>query len=293
MSISFRACELTSVGVLPSTLKKVTAPDSSGDPSDVAHLDVAENELQDLGELGPFDGLLSLDASHNNIETLAAAHLAPNLRHLNASYNRLESATGLGALSRLVELNLGYNLLSSVAELEGLTGLRVLLLAGNRLSALHGLAGMRDLELLDLRHNYVRTPSSATPRRAAADRPRLAPGEQAARRPPARAERLPPHPLPRRQPCRQAEHLPRGCGRPGAATPPSLSLRKPFQPTHSCRSFPHSSSSTTCARPRIRYAVPTRTAYDHSSRPRAPPARRMSHPSVAASCRRSARRRRA
>ena len=252
MSISFRACELTSVGVLPSTLKKATAPDSSADPSDVAHLDVAENELQDLGELGLFDGLLSLDASHNNIETLAAAPLAPNLRHLNASYNRLESATGLRALSRLVELNLGYNLLSSITELEGLIGLRVLLLAGNRLSALHGLAGMRDLELLDLRHNYVRTPSFAPPPVAQPPTGRIF--HQVSKLHDVRLLAL-----------NASLHTLSLAGNPVAklstfrgavvdqAPPPApLSSRKPFPQTHSWRSFPHSSSSITCARPRIR-----------------------------------------
>lgn len=123
-------------------------------PFDVSHLDLAENELEDVDGLVAFGSLVSLDLAHNNV-SLAPSGLAASMLHLNLGYNRLEHVGAIASLTSLVELNLGYNLLTSLAPLEALAQLQVLLLAGNRVETLDGLAPLYHLELLDVRHNYV------------------------------------------------------------------------------------------------------------------------------------------
>ena len=157
LSVSFRACQLQSAAGLAAALSQAAQPTGgSVSPADVGHLDLAENELQQLDELQPFECLLSLDASHNSVERMVA--LPPSLMHLNVAYNRLESAATVGGLTCMVELNLGYNLLTDVQPIEALTQLQVLLLAGNRISTLQGLTSLQALEVLDLKFNYIERP---------------------------------------------------------------------------------------------------------------------------------------
>jgi hypothetical protein len=153
LSISFRSCQLTSLSVLQGALKQAGAGGSAVSATDVAHLDLAENELTAVREIAPFGRLLSLDVSHNNIESLAG--LPRTLVHLNASYNRLESFEGVGELTALVELNLSYNLLTDLSAVEPLAALQVLLVGGNRISSLVGLTSLTRLELLDAKFNYI------------------------------------------------------------------------------------------------------------------------------------------
>ena len=153
LSISFRSCQLQGLVSLHDALAHAQSGDGQVAPSDVMHLDVAENEVELTAGLQPFTQLLSLDLSHNNVEELA--QLPSAMLHLNASYNRVQSAEGAGRLTQLVELNLGYNLITSLQPLERLTHLQVLLAAGNRIGSLHGLSSMGMLECLDLKCNYV------------------------------------------------------------------------------------------------------------------------------------------
>ena len=152
-SISFRSCQLSSLSVLPNALRQAGEAGTAVDPTDVAHLDLAENEVERVEELHVFTKLLSVDVSHNNVDVLS--RLPPSLLHLNAAYNRLESMDGVQGLSRLVELNLSYNLLTTLQPVEHLTQLQVLLAGGNRISSLIGLTALSSLELLDMRYNYV------------------------------------------------------------------------------------------------------------------------------------------
>ena len=66
LSISFRSCELTGLGVLKDALRQTGADGASSvAPSDVRHLDLAENELTGIDELRAFSRAMSLDVSHN------------------------------------------------------------------------------------------------------------------------------------------------------------------------------------------------------------------------------------
>jgi len=155
LSISFRACDLSTLGRVGEAMRTAAAPgESAVAPRDVAHLDLAENELEDVDGLSAFSSLISLGLAHNNI-TSTPPRLASSLLHLNLGYNRLEHVGALSSLTSLVELNLGYNLITSLAPVERLSGLQVLLVAGNRIETLDGLAALASLELLDVRHNYI------------------------------------------------------------------------------------------------------------------------------------------
>ena len=66
---SVRSCELTGLGVLRDALRQTGSDGSGGGgavaPSDVCHLDLAENELTGIEELRAFSRAMSLDVSHN------------------------------------------------------------------------------------------------------------------------------------------------------------------------------------------------------------------------------------
>ena len=105
LSISFRSCQLQGLVSLHDALATAQNGGQPVVPSDVMHLDVAENEVELTAGLQPFTQLLSLDLSHNNVEELA--QLPSAMLHLNASYNRVQSVEGVRGLTQLVELNLG------------------------------------------------------------------------------------------------------------------------------------------------------------------------------------------
>ena len=104
LSISFRSCQLQGLVSLHDALATAQNGGQPVVPSDVMHLDVAENEVELTAGLQPFTQLLSLDLSHNNVEELA--QLPSAMLHLNASYNRVQSVEGVRGLTQLVELNL-------------------------------------------------------------------------------------------------------------------------------------------------------------------------------------------
>ena len=105
LSISFRSCQLQGLVSLHDALATAQNGGQPVVPSDVMHLDVAENEVEQTAGLQPFTQLLSLDLSHNNVEELT--QLPSAMLHLNASYNRVQSIEDVGGLTQLVELNLG------------------------------------------------------------------------------------------------------------------------------------------------------------------------------------------
>ena len=105
LSISFRSCQLQGLVSLHDALATAQNGGQPVVPSDVMHLDVAENEVELTAGLQPFTQLLSLDLSHNNVEELT--QLPSAMLHLNASYNRVQSIEDVGGLTQLVELNLG------------------------------------------------------------------------------------------------------------------------------------------------------------------------------------------
>ena len=154
VSVSFRACQLQDLSSLQSALQLATQHGSHLiAPQDVSHIDLAENELQETGDLKAYFRLLSLDISKNSVTEIGS--LPITLLHLKAEYNHLESANMLQKLTALVELSLGYNLLTSVACFERLCNLEILLLPGNRISTLHGLSALSKLGVLDLKFNYI------------------------------------------------------------------------------------------------------------------------------------------
>jgi Leucine-rich repeat (LRR) protein len=125
LSVSFRACDLRGLEPVGEALRTAASPDEAVlSPIDVSHLDLAENELEDVDGLVAFDSLVSLDLAHNNVSVMPSG-LGSSLLHLNLGYNRLEHVGAVSSLISLVELNLGYNLLTSLAPLEPLVQLQV------------------------------------------------------------------------------------------------------------------------------------------------------------------------
>ena len=123
LSISFRACQLRGLSAITDALQQIASSSNPVEPSDISHLDLAENELEEAEDLSQFSSLLSIDISHNSLTEVS--RFPTGLLHLNGAYNHLESADRFSILGSLVELNLGYNLLTSVAAFERLTNLQV------------------------------------------------------------------------------------------------------------------------------------------------------------------------
>jgi protein phosphatase 1 regulatory subunit 7 len=121
-------------------------------------LELYDNQLRELEELGGATELLELDVSYNKLEGLGGLEgNCPQLRTLFAASNRLCEVGGAlrACAASLVKLDLGANAIKSTAGLEGLVNLEELWLGKNKLRELAGLGALQRLRVLDVQSNRL------------------------------------------------------------------------------------------------------------------------------------------
>jgi internalin A len=117
-------------------------------------LDIRENGLTTLADLGPQPNLKTLDASSNLLESidLNPAHV-PALTRISLWSNRISDLSGLANLPNLTgELNLRWNQITTLDTLptSGLPGVSGLNLQDNPLQSLQGIGSLSSLSTLNI-----------------------------------------------------------------------------------------------------------------------------------------------
>lgn len=122
----------------------------------LALLDLADNEVSDVGPLKGLERLQSVTLSQNKIESVEALGTLQNLQYLQLADNQVKDLKPLAELPNLRSLYLSNNQISNLKPLAKLDRLWSLYLDGNQVADLKPLAGVTRLSSLDLRGNKVK-----------------------------------------------------------------------------------------------------------------------------------------
>ncbi|GAA5874446.1 hypothetical protein JCM1840_000783 [Sporobolomyces johnsonii] len=140
----------------------------TGIPSTLRTLLIAANRITSLTSFHHLLNLERLDLSNNQLDSVHQLGCLRHLRDLKADGNRIESLEGLAELDGLVRLSLKGNSLKGEVDLAGTkwTRLETLYLARNKISSLRGLERLSSLTSLNLDHNALPSlsPSATLPR---------------------------------------------------------------------------------------------------------------------------------
>jgi len=123
--------------------------------ANLAELDLANNQISELGPLAGLNALESLGLWNNRVSDLAPLQGLNGLVFLDLEGNQISDIAPLASLGSLKALWLSSNAVSDMSPLGGLNRLELLALDNNRISELSGLAGKSNLEGLDLSGNQI------------------------------------------------------------------------------------------------------------------------------------------
>eukprot|EP00743_Colponemidia_sp_Colp-15_P001805 GILK01001970.1.p1 GENE.GILK01001970.1~~GILK01001970.1.p1 ORF type:complete len:331 (-),score=82.86 GILK01001970.1:137-1087(-) len=144
----------------------------------IRHINVSNNQIEDISSVVSLPHLLSIDAQSNSIQALEpfnqdglqflqilnlsknqitslTAVKLPLLRSLNLNENQIETAETFPGHDQIQELELRSNKLTSLVGVRNIPRLQKLYLAENELESLTGLEALPALEYLHVRHNKI------------------------------------------------------------------------------------------------------------------------------------------
>ncbi|GAA5931005.1 hypothetical protein JCM1841_005454 [Sporobolomyces salmonicolor] len=140
----------------------------TGIPPTLRTLLIASNRITSLTSFHHLLNLERLDLSNNQLDSVHQLGCLRHLRDLKADGNRIESLEGLAELDGLVRLSLKGNSLKGEVNLARTKWIRLetLYLAHNKISSLRGLERLSSLTSLNLDHNALPSlsPSATLPR---------------------------------------------------------------------------------------------------------------------------------
>ena len=131
-------------------------------PQHIAHslrvLDLYDNKIYRISNLGHLASITRLDLSYNNLSRIEGLEALVNLEELYLVENKISKIEGLNTLKKLRVLELGGNRIRTVPKeaLEGLTSLEALYLGKNKLTAVCDLSGLPNLKTVSLQANRFR-----------------------------------------------------------------------------------------------------------------------------------------
>ncbi|CAL6030197.1 leucine-rich_repeat-containing protein [Hexamita inflata] len=123
-------------------------------------LDLSENQLKDITNIGFLQSLTKLNLSQNGITDLTPIYNNLNLIELDVSHNYMFSLNSYdsvkhGGLKSLQELKIANNFLSNIQDLKHMRKLNAIDLKHNRISDLLPLSHLCDLSYLNLSENTI------------------------------------------------------------------------------------------------------------------------------------------
>ncbi|KAI3383711.1 hypothetical protein SNEBB_004134 [Seison nebaliae] len=117
-------------------------------------LDLYDNQIEKIENLGSLVHLKSLDLSYNRIKKIENLSELKSLENLYLVNNRLQTIEGLDGLESLKYLELGDNQIRKIENLDALKNLKELYLGKNYLEHLENLRELKQLAILDVNSNY-------------------------------------------------------------------------------------------------------------------------------------------
>ncbi|CAL5995980.1 Conserved_hypothetical protein [Hexamita inflata] len=118
-------------------------------------LNLANNKLGDISELGKLKQITKLDLSFNGLLHVHDLQFLDQLTQLNLNNNQLSNLSGLAGCKQLVELSLSHNNLEDISELSALSKLLSVDLSHNRLGKIDDLVQLTQLISLNLNYNKL------------------------------------------------------------------------------------------------------------------------------------------
>ena len=121
-------------------------------------LNLAENEILDIGALSQLIGLTELYLRGNQITDITVLSNLTDLKQLDLAENQIVSIGALSRLSGLTGLYLGANNVIDINVLSNLNNLKLLDLAENQISDIKALvdnSGLEEGDYLDVRYNFL------------------------------------------------------------------------------------------------------------------------------------------
>jgi internalin A len=123
--------------------------------TNLALINLAQNEVADINPIKNLANLQSLDLSQNKLVDVAPLAGLKALQYVELSNNQITALPSLEALNKLSALYMADNKVADLAPLAKLTKLSSLDLAKNQVSNLAPLAEVKDLSLLKLSDNQI------------------------------------------------------------------------------------------------------------------------------------------
>jgi internalin A len=121
----------------------------------LAMLEIANNQVSDLGPLAGLERLQFLDAQGNQISDLTPLARTPALQYLHLAGNKVWNVAPLAGLTNLSALYLSGNQVEEIGPLLGLRKLVSLYLDNNKVRSLEGIGRLRSLSSLSLSGNGI------------------------------------------------------------------------------------------------------------------------------------------
>jgi internalin A len=124
-------------------------------PQALEHLDISNNQIQEIKGLDKLQNLSQLDLSSNQIQEIKGLDDLKNLSLLLLSSNQIQEIKGLDKLQNLSVLLLSSNQIQEIKGLDNLKNLSLLLLSYNQIQEIKGLDNLQNLSQLDLSYNQI------------------------------------------------------------------------------------------------------------------------------------------
>ena len=121
----------------------------------VRTLDASANRITDVSTLSAMADLRWLSLRDNAVVDIGALAGLVNLRTLNVAGNRITDLSGLSAMTQLTWLSFGDNAVEHIDALAGPVELRTLEAGGNRIKDISALSDMTAMRWLSLRANAI------------------------------------------------------------------------------------------------------------------------------------------
>ena len=122
---------------------------------ELAALDLARNQIVDLGPIKDLRKIQSLTLSDNQIQNLAPLAGITALQYLELSRNRVKDVHPLEGLTNMASLYLSNNQIADAAPVLKLPRLSSLYLDHNQIKSILGVEKLRGLFSLSLNHNQI------------------------------------------------------------------------------------------------------------------------------------------
>ncbi|WGD37737.1 leucine-rich repeat domain-containing protein [Lysinibacter sp. HNR] len=121
----------------------------------LASLDVSNNNLASVDSLQNISGLLQFDAMHNRITDISPLSTHPNIRTININDNQIVNLNALRSLPKLEILRAYNNQINDMSGMANLPSLRTLSINNNRAANIPATTDLPNLQVLEAQNTNM------------------------------------------------------------------------------------------------------------------------------------------